>query len=170
MSTTPRKCIPLKGSASHSKVAEAKFGHAWLQPTAAGCAAGRLLCSWQPRRGCSGRTQAAAGWRARKRRAVWGAGSCECSLTKAVAPLELLGLGYGCSRGLLVGIVRRRLAAAEREVVKAGGKAIEVGLIRITKAGRRTRRSHANVLPNCSTKTSPESIRRLSRMSSIRKC
>src|SRR6266446_2561034 len=49
---------------------------------------------------------------------------------------ELLVLGHGFSRRLLVGVVRRRLTAAEREVVKAGGKAIEVSLIRIAKACR----------------------------------
>jgi len=37
---------------------------------------------------------------------------------------------------MLAGLVRRGLAAAEREVVKAGGKTIEVTRIRITKAGR----------------------------------
>ena len=39
---------------------------------------------------------------------------------------ELLVLGHGFSRRMLAGIVRRKLAAAEREVAKAGGKTIEV--------------------------------------------
>jgi hypothetical protein len=38
---------------------------------------------------------------------------------------------------VLAGLVRRKLAAAEREVAMAGGKAIEVVRIRITAAGRR---------------------------------
>jgi hypothetical protein len=42
---------------------------------------------------------------------------------------------HGVNEELLV-LVRARLAAAEREVVKAGGKAIEVVRIRITKARR----------------------------------
>ncbi len=49
---------------------------------------------------------------------------------------ELLVLGHSFSRRMLAGLVRRGLAAAEREVVKAGGKTIEVTRIRITKAGR----------------------------------
>jgi hypothetical protein len=39
---------------------------------------------------------------------------------------ELLVLGHGFSRQLLAGLVRRGLAAAEREVAMAGGTAIEV--------------------------------------------
>jgi hypothetical protein len=39
---------------------------------------------------------------------------------------ELLVLGHGFSRRLLAGLVRAGLAAAEREVMKAGGKAIGV--------------------------------------------
>jgi hypothetical protein len=35
------------------------------------------------------------------------------------------------------GLVRRKLAAAEREVAMAGGKTIEMVRIRITAAGRR---------------------------------
>jgi hypothetical protein len=46
-------------------------------------------------------------------------------------------LGYGFSRRMLAGLVQSGLAAAEREVVKAGSKAIEVSRIRIAKAGRR---------------------------------
>jgi hypothetical protein len=36
---------------------------------------------------------------------------------------------------MLVGLVRAKLAAAEREIVKAGGKSVEVVRIRITNAG-----------------------------------
>jgi hypothetical protein len=42
-----------------------------------------------------------------------------------------------CSACLLVWLVRAGLAAAEREVVMTGGKAIEVVRVRITAAGRR---------------------------------
>jgi len=38
---------------------------------------------------------------------------------------------------VLAGLVRRGLAAAEREVVMAGGKAVEMVRMRITAAGRR---------------------------------
>jgi len=50
---------------------------------------------------------------------------------------ELLVLGHGFSCRMLAGLVRRKLAAAEREVVKAGGKTIEVVRVRMTEAGRR---------------------------------
>jgi hypothetical protein len=50
---------------------------------------------------------------------------------------ELLIRGHGFSRGLLSSLVRRGLAAAEHEVIMAGGKAIEVVRMRITAAGRR---------------------------------
>ena len=50
---------------------------------------------------------------------------------------ELLLRGHGISRGVLSSLVRRRLAAREREVVMAGGKAIEMVRLRITVAGRR---------------------------------
>jgi hypothetical protein len=49
----------------------------------------------------------------------------------------LLVYGHGFKRRVLAGLVRRGLAAAEREVVMAGGKAIEVVRIQITAAGRR---------------------------------
>ena len=49
---------------------------------------------------------------------------------------ELLIYGHAFKRPMLVGLVRSGFAAAEREVVKAGGKAIEV-VIRITAPGRR---------------------------------
>jgi hypothetical protein len=45
--------------------------------------------------------------------------------------------GHGFSRGVLSSLVRRRLAVTQREVVMAGGKAIEVMRVRITAAGRR---------------------------------
>jgi hypothetical protein len=44
---------------------------------------------------------------------------------------------HGLKRHVLAGLVRRKPAAAEREVAMAGGKAIEVVRIRITAAGRR---------------------------------
>ena len=50
---------------------------------------------------------------------------------------ELLLRGHGFSRGVLSSLIRRRLAVAQREVVMAGGKAIEVIRMRITAAGRR---------------------------------
>jgi len=50
---------------------------------------------------------------------------------------ELLVHGHGFKRPMLVGLVRSGLAAAEREVMKAGGKAVEVVRISITAAGRR---------------------------------
>jgi cold shock protein len=50
---------------------------------------------------------------------------------------ELLIHSHGFSRGVLASLVRRRLAGQEREVVMAGGKAVEVVRIRITAAGRR---------------------------------
>jgi hypothetical protein len=48
---------------------------------------------------------------------------------------ELLVRGHGFKRQMLVGLVRAKLAAAEREIVKAGGKSVEVVRIRITNAG-----------------------------------
>ncbi len=50
---------------------------------------------------------------------------------------ELLVHGHGFKRQMLVGLVRFGLATAERETVKAGGKPVEVGRIRITNAGWR---------------------------------
>jgi hypothetical protein len=50
---------------------------------------------------------------------------------------ELLVRGHGFSRGVLASLVQRGLAAAERQVMMAGGKAIEVVRVRITAAGRR---------------------------------
>jgi len=38
---------------------------------------------------------------------------------------------------VLSSLIRRRLAATEREVMMAGGKAIEIVRVRITAAGRR---------------------------------
>ena len=49
---------------------------------------------------------------------------------------EMLLRRHGFSRGVLSSLVRRRLAATGREVVMAGGKAIEVVRFRITAAGR----------------------------------
>jgi ribosomal protein S3AE len=50
---------------------------------------------------------------------------------------ELLVHGHAFSRDVLASLVRRRFAAAEREVMMAGGKAIEVVRLRITEARRR---------------------------------
>jgi hypothetical protein len=50
---------------------------------------------------------------------------------------ELLLRAHGFSRGVLASLVRRGLAAEELEVMKAGGKTIEVVQVRITAPGRR---------------------------------
>jgi hypothetical protein len=50
---------------------------------------------------------------------------------------ELLVRGHGFSRGVLASLVRCGLAAAEHEVMNAGGKTIEVVRFRITDAGRK---------------------------------
>jgi hypothetical protein len=50
---------------------------------------------------------------------------------------DLLIRGHGFSRGVLASLVRHGLAAAEREVVVAGGRAVEVNRMMITDAGRR---------------------------------
>jgi hypothetical protein len=50
---------------------------------------------------------------------------------------ELLVRGHGFSRAVLASLVLRGLAAAEHEVMIAGGKAMEVVRVRITEAGRR---------------------------------
>ena len=50
---------------------------------------------------------------------------------------QMLARSLGFSSGVLASFVRRRLAAREREVVKAGGKTIKVMRLRITAAGRR---------------------------------
>jgi hypothetical protein len=50
---------------------------------------------------------------------------------------ELLIRGHGFSHGVLSSLIRRRLAVTQREVVMAGGKAVETVRIRITAAGRR---------------------------------
>jgi hypothetical protein len=49
----------------------------------------------------------------------------------------LLVYGHGFKRRVLAGLIRRGLAAAEHEVVMAGGEAIEVVRVKITVAGRR---------------------------------
>jgi hypothetical protein len=49
---------------------------------------------------------------------------------------ELLIRGHRLSRRVLAGLVRAGLAAAKREMVMAGGKAVEVVRVRITAAGR----------------------------------
>ena len=50
---------------------------------------------------------------------------------------ELLVHSHSFSRPTIVGLVSAGLAAAEREVMKAGGETIEVVRVRITEAGRR---------------------------------
>jgi hypothetical protein len=50
---------------------------------------------------------------------------------------ELLVRGHGLSRRVLAGLVQRKLAAAKREMVMAGGKPVAIVRIRITAAGRR---------------------------------
>jgi hypothetical protein len=49
----------------------------------------------------------------------------------------MLARSLGLSSGMLAGLVRRRLATREREVVMAGGRTIEVVRLRITAAGRK---------------------------------
>jgi len=49
---------------------------------------------------------------------------------------ETIMLGRGFPRAMLFFLVRRGLATARWELVKAGGKTVEVGRIRITAAGR----------------------------------
>jgi hypothetical protein len=50
---------------------------------------------------------------------------------------DLLIRGHGFSRAVLASLVRRRLAAREREGVMTSGRSIEVVRFRITAAGRR---------------------------------
>jgi hypothetical protein len=50
---------------------------------------------------------------------------------------ELLVHSHGFRRPTIVGLVSAGLATAEREVMKAGGKPIEVVRVRITEAGRK---------------------------------
>jgi len=49
----------------------------------------------------------------------------------------LLVLVHGFKRQILAGLVRTGLAAAEREVVNAGGRPVEVVRVRITDDGRK---------------------------------
>ena len=50
---------------------------------------------------------------------------------------ELLVHSHGFRRPTIVGLVSAGLATARREVMKAGGKPIEVVRVRITEAGRK---------------------------------
>jgi hypothetical protein len=50
---------------------------------------------------------------------------------------QMLARSLGFSSAVLASLVRRRLATREREVMEAGGKAIEVVRLRITAAGRK---------------------------------
>ncbi len=52
------------------------------------------------------------------------------------ATTKLLVVAHGFESDMIAGLVRTGLAAEEREVVKAGGKTIEVVRIKITEAGR----------------------------------
>jgi hypothetical protein len=49
---------------------------------------------------------------------------------------ELLVLGHGFKRQMLAALIATGFAAIEREVVKAGGKTVEIVRIKITAAGR----------------------------------
>jgi hypothetical protein len=64
---------------------------------------------------------------------------------------ELLIRGHGFSRGVLASLVRRKLAAAEREVVMAGGKPIEVVRFRIAAAGGRRFRPKVEAISTAGT-------------------
>ena len=55
----------------------------------------------------------------------------------AASNAALLVHTHGFKRRVLAGSVRRGLTTAEREMVMAGGNAVEVVRIRITAAGRR---------------------------------
>jgi hypothetical protein len=50
---------------------------------------------------------------------------------------ELLVLAHGFDSDMIAGLVRAKLATARRDIVKAGGKTVEVVRITITDAGRR---------------------------------
>ena len=52
------------------------------------------------------------------------------------ATKKLLEVAHGFDTDMIAGLVHAGLAAEEREAMKAGGKTIEVGRIRITAAGR----------------------------------
>jgi hypothetical protein len=49
---------------------------------------------------------------------------------------DLLVLAHGFNSDMIAGLVRTKLATAQRETVKAGGESVEVVRIRITEAGR----------------------------------
>ena len=48
---------------------------------------------------------------------------------------EALLFAFGPTRGLLAGLLRTGLATVQRQTVKADGKTIDVGCVRITEAG-----------------------------------
>ena len=48
---------------------------------------------------------------------------------------EALLSAFGPTRGLLAGLLRTGLATVQRQTVKADGKTIDVGCVRITEAG-----------------------------------
>ena len=49
---------------------------------------------------------------------------------------EAVMLARGFTRRTLAGLVRAELATARHEIVKAGGKTVDVGRVRITAAGQ----------------------------------
>ena len=51
---------------------------------------------------------------------------------------EALVFAFGPTRGMLAGLMRAGLATVQRETVKADGKPIEIGRVRITDAGQKT--------------------------------
>ena len=53
------------------------------------------------------------------------------------ATTKLLVVAHGFEIDMIAGLVRAGLAAEERDVMKAGGKTIEVVRVRITEAGRK---------------------------------
>jgi hypothetical protein len=85
----------------------------------------------------------------RKQAEPWDVTGCKTHLTpKARWALELIAVDrrgltqtllrtYGFTLRMLAGLIRAGLATAQRQTVKAGGRAIKVIRIRITEAGRR---------------------------------
>jgi hypothetical protein len=56
--------------------------------------------------------------------------------------MEAIMLAHGITVEMLVGLIEAGLASASAERVRAGNKAIEVARVRITEAGRRTRKDY----------------------------
>jgi len=57
--------------------------------------------------------------------------------TRTAPTEDLLVLAHGFDSDMIAGLVRRGLATAKRDSMKAGGKTVEVVRIMITDAGRR---------------------------------